>query len=49
MSVGRILWITWCSLWAIFWITLGWFVPFLNIGMFLLSLVLMIPAFTGRK
>jgi len=49
MKTGQILWITWCSLWAIFWITLGWFLPGLNLGMFLLSLVLMIPALVAQR
>ena len=24
MTLGRVLWIGWCTLWAVFWITLGW-------------------------
>ena len=46
MSTGRILWVLWCALWCIFWITLGWvLLPVANVFMFVLSLVLMIPAF----
>ena len=45
MTLGRVLWIGWCTLWAVFWITLGWlFLPGINVFLFILSLVLMIPA-----
>lgn len=43
MTLGRVLWIGWCTLWAVFWITLGW------VFLFILSLVLMIPAMINTR
>jgi hypothetical protein len=38
-SLGRALWIAWCILWALFWITVGWlFLPLLNVVLAVLSL-----------
>lgn len=32
MSTARVVWITFCLGWAIFWLTIGWvFLPFLNL------------------
>jgi hypothetical protein len=50
MTLGRVLWIGWCTLWAVFWITLGWlFLPGINVFLFILSLVLMIPAMINTR
>jgi hypothetical protein len=50
MTLGRVLWIGWCTLWAVFWITLGWlFLPGINVFLFILSLVLMIPAMINPR
>lgn len=48
MSTPRILWIIWCSLWAMIWVTFGWLLFPINIGMFMLSLALIIPACVGQ-
>ena len=38
------------TLWAVFWITVGWlFLPGINVFLFVLSLVLMIPAMINTR
>lgn len=50
MSKGKTAWFWWCFAWALFWITLGWFIlPLINVFLFVLSIVAMIPSFIGNK
>lgn len=44
----RTLWIVWCILWAIAWASVGWLLFPINLGMFVISIVLLfVPV--GRR
>lgn len=50
MSNGGIFWLVICIFFALFWITVGWFiVPLFNILFFFCSLLMTIPSFLTKK
>ena len=44
VSLARMLWIVFCCLWAIGWLTFGWSLPFINlVGAAISFLAILIP------
>lgn len=50
MSLARILWVSFCCLLCICWLTVGWMLPVINLGAALLSLLaIFIPIGKSRS
>lgn len=50
MSSAGIIWVVLCIVFAVLWLTVGWFfLPILNLLFFFLSIIVMIPAFFTRR